>query len=293
MDAGRINRCVGDRVLSSRSGFSTLELLMSVVLIGMAIAATSGMYVAGKGHMLMKGREVETTQAARAALDVMVRDLRLGGACLPVTGEFISLDGTDAGDEDEIITRTGLTRSDLSCIRSASTDIVAVGDLEIKVESSEGFLGDTRGYIRHPNGSGEFIDIASVPSSTKLMVKGTLTTSYPPTSGVYAIDERRYFLNWFTSPGGQSVPELMVQIGSEEPLSFAAGIEKLDIRYELRANCNPNCDIVDLPVDNAEWQLVEQVLLELTSRSALSDREGVYFRRTVAVGVKPRNILPR
>ncbi len=293
MDAGRTSRIEGERVLSARSGFSTLELLISVVLIGVAIAATSGMYVAGKGHMLMKGREVETTQAARAALDVMVRDLRLGGACLPVTGEFISLDGVDAGDEDEIVTRTGLTRSDLSCIRSASTDTVAVGDLSIKVESSEGFAGDSRGYIRHPNGSGEFFDVASVPSSTELIVKGMLTTSYPPTSGVYAVDERHYFLDWFTSPGGQSVPQLMVQIGSETPLSFAAGIEKLAIRYELRANCNPKCDVVDLPANNAEWHLVEQVLLELTSRSALSDREGVYFRRTVAVGVKPRNILPR
>ncbi len=280
-------------MLTSRSGFSTLELLLSVAMMSLAVAATSGMYVAGKGHMVMKGREVETTQAARAALDVMVRDLRLGGACLPVTGEFISLDGTDNGDEDEIITRTGLTRSDLSCIRSASTAAVSVSDVLLEVESSEGFSGDTRGYIRHPNGSGEFFTITSVPSSTQLMMEGPLTTSYPPTSGVYAIDERRFFINWFVSPSGQNVPELMMQIGEEPPMSFAAGIEKLGIQYELRANCDPDCDVVDLPADNAQWQLVEVVLIDLTARSALADREGVYFRRTVRVGVKPRNILPR
>jgi type II secretory pathway component PulJ len=104
-------------------GFSTLDLLLAVALMGLAIAATSGMFVASKGHIVMKGREVETTQAARAAMDVLVRDLRLGGACLPVTGDFISLEGIDDGDQDEIITRTGLTRADLSCVRTASTEV--------------------------------------------------------------------------------------------------------------------------------------------------------------------------
>ncbi len=57
----------------------------------------------------MQTREIETTQAARAAADMIVRDLRLGGACLPVTGDFISLDGTNSGQTDTITTRTGLT----------------------------------------------------------------------------------------------------------------------------------------------------------------------------------------
>jgi hypothetical protein len=284
----------GTRCLcASSAGFSALELLLSVSLMSLAIAATSGMFVAGKGQMVMKGREVETTQAARAALDVMVRDLRLGGACLPVTGEFISLDGTDNGNEDEIITRTGLTRADLSCIRSATMDTLPAGDVLLEIESTEGFEPGTRAYLRHPNGSGEFIDIAAVPSSTQLTLAGALDTDYPPTSGVYAIDERRFYINWFESAGGQMIPELMVQIGSETPISFAAGIEELAVRYQLSANCDPECDVVDLPSDNAQWQLVEQVLIDLTARSALSDKDGVYFRRTLRVAVKPRNILPR
>ena len=82
--------------------------------MGLAVAATSGMFLASKRQMVMQQRQLETTQAARAAVDMMVRDLRLGGACLPVTGDFISLDGTNTGQTDEIITRTGLTRPDLS-----------------------------------------------------------------------------------------------------------------------------------------------------------------------------------
>ena len=274
------------------AGFSLLEILIGISLMGLAIAATSGMFLASKAHMVMKGREVETTQAARAALDLLVRDLRLGGACLPVTGEFISLSGVESGDEDQIITRTGLTRPDLSCIRTAATTIIDPSSTMIEVESSEGFSAGMRAYLRHPNGGGEYITIASVPSSTTLTRSGSISGDYPPTTGVYGIDERRFYINWFTNPQGEVLPELMMQIGEADPMSFAVGIEKLNIQYQLRANCTPECDVVDLPVDNAQWQLVEQVLLTLTARSGLPGREGAYFRRTVQVGVKPRNILP-
>lgn len=276
-----------------RRGFSTLDLLLAVAMMGLAIAATSGMFVASKGHIVMKGREVETTQAARAAMDMLVRDLRLGGACLPVTGDFISLEGIDNGDQDEITTRTGLTRADLSCVRTASTEALSPSDVVLEVESTDGFEAGMRAYLRHPNGAGEYVTIAGLASPSALLIEGNLTTDYPPTSGVYAVDERRFYLNWFENAKGETVPELMVQIGVDEPTSFAVGIEKLDLRYQLRANCNPDCQVVDLPASPEQWQTVEQILIELTARSELPGPDGVYFRRVVDLGVKPRNILPR
>ncbi len=279
------------RAAGSR-GFSAIELLLALTLMGLAIAATSGMFVASRGHIVMKGRELETTQAARAALDMLVRDLRLGGACLPVTGEFISLSGVDGGVRDEITTRTGLTRADLSCIRTATTETASASGSLVTVEDSEGFAPGMLAYIRHPNGSGEFFEVSGVSSPTEL-TRSALSVDYPPTSGVYAIDQRRFFINWFTNMSGETLPELMLQINNQAPTSFAVGIEELDISYEIAVNCNPDCDVVDLPADNSEWQLVEQVLLSLTARSDLAGHEGAYFRRKFEVGVKPRNILPR
>jgi hypothetical protein len=149
-----------------------------------------------------------------------------------------------------------------------------------------------RAYLRHPNGSGEYFTVGAIPSPTSVAMTGTLTNTYPPTSGVYAIDQRRFFLTTVERKG-EMVPQLMIQTGNDEPTSFAIGIEELDVRYQLRANCNPECDIVELPTDNAEWQTVEQVLLDLTARSELAGPDGDYYRRTIQVGVKPRNILPR
>lgn len=266
---------------------------MSVMLMGLAVAGTSGMFVASKHHMRMQAREIETTQAARAAVDMIVRDLRLGGACLPVTGDFISLVGSNDGDEDEIITRTGLTRPDLSCIRSAVSigATVTAGGTRVAVQTTEGFAAGMRAYIRHPDGEGEFFNVTAVPSLTELTKGSALSRDYPETSGVYAIDERRFYIHWWTSPRG-SLPELMLQVDSLPPSSFAVGIEKLGVRYQLRRNCPP-CDVVDLPADNEEWSVVEQLHLSVTARSELPDTRGNFFRRTVTVAVKPRNILPQ
>ncbi len=266
---------------------------MGVVMMGLAIAATSGMFVASRRQMQLQAQQVETTEAARSAVDMIVRDLRLGGACLPVTGDFISLDGTDNGTTDEIITRTGLTRPDLSCIRTSvpTTFTVAKGSSTVPVQSSDGFSSGMRAYIRHPDGNGEYFDVTGVTSSTQITKNTTLSRDYPETSGIYAIDERRFFISTLTTSTGVE-PQLMLQVGSQPPQSFAIGIEKLDISYQLQQNCPP-CDVVALPNSDAQWAIVDSVVLNVTARSALQDYKGNYYRRTVSVNVKPRNLLPR
>lgn len=278
---------------TSAAGFTALELLMGVLLMGLAVAATSGMFLASEHQMQMQQLQLETTQAARSAADVIVRDLRLGGACLPVTGDFISLSGIDNGTSDTIITRTGLTRPDLSCIRSVvptGMTVTASGSA-VPVQSSDGFSAGMRAYLRHPDGTGEYFDVSSVPSATQLNKTQSLSRDYPATSGVYGIDERKYYLGTWTGPT-TTQPDLLMQIGDQAPQPFALGIEKLDIQYQLQRNCPP-CDVVSLPASNSEWSIVDVVLLSITARSAQPDSQGNYYRRTVTVDVKPRNLLPQ
>lgn len=279
--------------LASRStGFSSVELLVATLLFGLAITATSGFFLASNNYMKMQARKVETNQAARATVDTIVRDLRLGGACLPVTGTFVSMDGTDNGDEDEIIVRTGLVRSDLSCVRTAVRSTADQDTTLVRVESVDGFRVGQRVYLRSPTNQGEYVTIATIsPGGPSFRTQALLSHTYPIGSGVYVIDERRFYINHWDSPRG-TLPELMMQIGDEEPLSYAVGIEKLDFQYQLRRNCPP-CDVVDLPVDNDEWAIVEQVFVAVTARSERPVENGDYYRRTIRVGVKPRNLLPR
>jgi len=279
--------------VTSCTGFTAVELLLGVMLMGIAIAATSSMFVASKRQMQFQAQQLETTEAARAAIDMIVRDLRLGGACLPVTGDFISLDGTDNGQTDEIITRTGMTRPDLSCIRTSvptGSQVNASGST-VPVQASDGFAQGMRAYIRAPDGTGEYFDVTGVASGTQLTKSQTLSQDYPATSGVYAIDERKFSIADASTPSGVQ-PQLMMQVGGAAAQSFAIGIEKLDVHYQLQQNCPP-CDVVTLPTSDAQWAIVDSVLLDVTARSAKKDATGNYYRRTISVNVKPRNLLPR
>jgi hypothetical protein len=265
--------------------------VISVGIMSIAMAATSGLFLAGRGFMRDQALEVETTQAARATVDLLLRELRLGGACLPVTGDFVSLDGTNNNDRDVIISRTGMVRPDLSCIRSAiPVDVATVaGATVVPVENVNGFSVDRRGYIRHPAGTGEYFDIKAINTNTnELTIAPGLAVDYPASSGVYQIDERSFHIN-DTDP---LHPVLEVQIDGKAPLRLAAGIERLDIQYQLRRNC-PSCDVVNLPASDPEWAVVEQLFFEVTARSERPGPNGDYYRRTLRVGVKPRNLLPR
>ena len=266
---------------------------MGVALMSIAIAATSGMFVASKHHLQMQERQLEATEAARSAIDMMVRDLRLGGACMPVTGEFISLEGPNSGTADEIITRTGLTRPDLSCITTVvpNGQTVISNGSTVRVQSTDGFKVGMRVYIRDPVGEGEYFDVTSVTPPDRLGKTKVLSQNYPATSGIFSVDERRFFIDTWSGPHGPQ-SQLMLQVGSKPPQSFAVGIEKLDVKYQLQRNCPP-CDVITLPSSNNEWAVVDAVVLSVTARSELPDEDGQYYRRTVSVNVKPRNLLPR
>lgn len=231
---------------------------------------------------------LETSHAARSTLDMLLRDLRLGGACLPVTGTFVTLEGVDAGTKDQLVTRTGLTRSDLSCVRGATTAAATAFSTTIAADTVDGFAAQTRVYLRHPNGSGAFFTVTSVDTAAKTLgLTPALDIDYPVTTGVYGIDERRYAIDDAVTP-----PVLTVQIGDESPMPFAKGIQAINIQYQLKRNCPP-CDVVDLPASNAEWAIVEQLLLTLTARSTRPSEAGTYYERSLTVRVKPRNLLPR
>jgi type II secretory pathway pseudopilin PulG len=279
------------RFAASSKGASLLELLVAVAVTAIAVAVSAGFLSATRRTVTSQELTLEASTNLRAALDVLVRDIRLAGACLPVTGDFIALDGLDNNEEDEIWVRTGLVRPDMSCVRTTTTADITRTTNTIPVESVDGFSAGARVYIRAPSGSGESFDITGVDSANNRLLKSvSLSTNYVAGSGVYAIDERRYFINHWAAPWGDT-PELMLQIGSGTPQPFAVGVERLDFQYQLRRNCPP-CDVVQLPASEDEWRLVEQVLVTVRTRSDRQTPDGGFVARTASVNIKPRNLLP-
>jgi len=272
----------------AESGFSLVELLVATTVISAVMIALAGLFVASRNMIQQQILRIETLQALRATLDNLMRDLRLGGACLPSTGSFIALAGVNAGSNDTVATRSGVVDANLTCVVTTIRDPMPPTARELKVESTNGFAEGMRAYIRHPNGTGEFFTITLVqPSASMLQKDGQSSQDYPAGSGVYAIDERTYSLD----TSNPSLPVLLIAINGGTPTPFASGVESLGVRYKLARNCPP-CDVVDLPANDSEWMLVNEIVVSVTARSRVPDKDGQYFRRSGQVSVKPRNLLP-
>ncbi len=264
-------------------GFTTIELMVAIAVTAIGITLASGMMLAGKEQIQRQERQLEATQAGRAALDTILRELRLGGACLPETGEFIALAAVDNDTTDEVVTRYGLTTPDLSCIQTATASAIAAFTTSVPVNDSAGFKAGDYVYIRHTDGSGEYFEISSIDSTNHtLLIDRALTTGYPATSGIYAIDERRFYVDSTASPA----PKLMFQVSGTTPQPFALGIEKLDIEYVL-ADGTP----LPAPATDEEWRSVRRVRVDVTARSVSPDAGGRYYRRQYSVSIKPRNLV--
>jgi prepilin-type N-terminal cleavage/methylation domain-containing protein len=272
----------------TEAGLTLVELLVTMALISLVLGAAGGLVAVARPSIEQENVRIETTQALRATLDTLARDLRLGGACLPTNGAFVALSGSDAGVTDRIVTRHGLVQSDLTCVRTAlRTDLLANGT-DLAVDTAGGFAAGMWIYIRHPNGTGEFLTITGAQAAARTLQKSTtLSKDYPISSGVYAIDERTYA----TDTSDSTKPTFTVATNGGPALPFASGVEELDIQYQLARNC-PACDVVDLPVNDGEWMLVTEIDVGVTVRSRVADAQGRFFRRTGRIKAKPRNLLP-
>ncbi len=265
-------------------GFTSVELLVGLLMMGLALALTASVMLAGKGKMQEHHKLVETEIGARSVVNAILRELRLSGACLPVNGDFIALEAVDSGTTDEITTRTGLTASgSVTCIRAASAALAASGSSVLTVDDASAFAQGMHVYIRGASGTGEYAYIASVdPSTDQISLDIALSQDYAAASGVYAVEERRFFIQ--NQPDG--TPELMLQINDSAPVSYASGVESLELTYELADGA-----IVDLPPNAAAWRSLRMINVSSTSRSLKENESSDHYRRSFSLGIKPRNIL--
>ncbi|HUJ71480.1 MAG TPA: prepilin-type N-terminal cleavage/methylation domain-containing protein [Verrucomicrobiae bacterium] len=275
-------------------GFSLIEMMVATAIMSLALALAGNFFVASRNGLLDELAREETLQGLRATLDTLERDLRLGGACLPTTGnDFPPLAGTNHGTLDGVTTRTALVRSDLTCIQStvAATSPATgttAGATTIPVQSVNGFAVGQRAYVRGSTNSGEYFNIAGVNTATnQLQIAAGLQSAYLNGSGVWAVDERAYAIDSTTYA---PVTVLTIAANGTAPVPFAYGIQTVNVQYELASDCPP-CDVVDLP-STTQWPLVNQLYLTVTMQSLKPLSYGQYFTATDTIGVKPRNLLP-
>ena len=275
-------------------GFSVVEMMATITIMSLALSVASGFFVTNRKFLADEMVRQETLQGLRTALDTLERDLRLGGACLPTTGnDFPPLAGSNAGTLDGVITRTALVRSDLTCIQNtlqaaSPATGVAAGATTLPLQSVSGFAAGQRAYIRGSTNSGEYFNIMAVNSTTNVLTIGAgLGSAYLNGSGIWAVDERVYSIDSTTYA---PLKVLTIATNGATAVPFAYGVQSINIQYQLVSNC-PACDVVDLPTAT-QWALVNQLYLTVTMQSEKQLSNGQYFTVTGNIGVKPRNLLP-
>ncbi|HVO27591.1 MAG TPA: hypothetical protein VMW56_28600 [Candidatus Margulisiibacteriota bacterium] len=278
-------------------GSSLIELLIGSTVMLTALGLAGSFFVTARNRIQDQLQHVETFQGLRAATDSMLRDLRLGGACLPISGDFITLDGVNATNgPDRITTRTGVVRANETCVRTVTTADIGAQDTNIPVQAASGFADGMRVYIMQANGTwGEVFTVTSVDTGANVLHKSATLTcqvgcgspAYPAGSGLYAVDEREYAVDT-TDPKN---PVLTVAVNGAPSVPLVYGIEDLQIQYQLNDGCDTRCTVVDLP-SSSQWDLVNQLYITVAARSRTVGSNGQYYRATRTAHAKPRNLLP-
>ena len=265
-------------------GFTLIEILVAILLLAVVSQGFVSFFTTSSRMRTIADVRLETHQAVTATMDTLARDVRLAGICFPSNGQFVSLGGANNGAQDQITIRLGNTTNQ-SCVQSAlaaGADAAAGGNT-LTLDSAQGFTVGTTGYVT--NGSnGDFFKITSV-AGTVITTDATWSRLYPAaSSSVYAMQEHVYRVNTAIDPRG---PVLTSQRdrGTEEV--FADGITGLNVQYRKIDN-----SVVDLPASDAEWRLVNAVLLSVTAQSLTTLPGGGFHQETASFTVKPRNLQP-
>lgn len=278
-----MNLCARER------GYSLLELLVAVGMIGIVSAASVSFLLTQRTFQRSTELRLETRQGLQGALDMLSRDARLAGVCLPKTGPFSAMTGTDIGALDTITLRIGNLLPNLDCVRASVTGFgVAAGATQIPVDMVAGFGAGDRVYIGSA-GAGEFGRIASVDGTGALVLETGVTNPYLAGTRIDALTQRAYTVATDSADFGTQRQSLMLSIDGATAQPVAVGITALNVRYELSVGCPGSCVVVDAPTA-AEWQQVRSVLLSVTSRAARAPGAGQPVHvETATIRLKPRN----
>lgn len=272
------------------AGFTLIEILVTTGVVSAVMASVVVFLLSTARHRREGEVRLEAEQGLRAAADVIERDVRLAGACLPVLGRFIALDGEDTGMADRLTVRIG-ARYQGACLRTNLTKAIEAGTSgDLAVDHAEGFEAGQHAYLSDLGGNGEFFHLKSANAAGKTIAGDhAFDRAYPIGSTVFVLEERSYSLG----ADLRGRPMMLVQADGGDAWPMAYGIVGLDAQYTLRRGaCPRNCDTTTLPRDDDEWRLVTDVAITLRASLPSAVGPGGAYQASEVVRAKPRNLLP-
>jgi prepilin-type N-terminal cleavage/methylation domain-containing protein len=168
-------RCAG--FSSRRNGFSLVELLVVMVILGLVIASIYGLFIANQRTAYNQGEVVDVQQSLRVAMDMIERDIHLAGFL--VSGNPVVNAPADPDDANRLTLQTASAFGTVARIADTFSVPSALSGTEgtFKVASAEMAslfdIGDVVRIVRPAN--------SAQPISRTFTVSGVQPAASPPT----------------------------------------------------------------------------------------------------------------
>ena len=277
---------------SGVGGYTLVELLVVLLITSFMMTTLAGFFRTAVAARQNAGAQTEAQQGLRAVASVITQELRQAGACLPRSGTFMALAGTENGLTDSLTLRIGRTnRTTGACLRAqiSTAGGAAVGATTLLVDSTAGF-GDAKRLLvaSATTGAAEVYSITGM-TATSITISPGLLFAKPQNSRLYPLDERVYQIQTWS---GRSVLTVRVDGGSAQPL--VDGVKEFNVTYQgMPCNTLGVCTLLALPTTDAAWRTVREVSLAPKIESRKKNRQGQKVETTAAdsIRVKPRNLL--
>lgn len=245
------------RLVRDERGFSFTELMVALLVSGMLMLATVGIYSNAMSLFLIESNRAEAQQAARVALSLQ-EDLRLIGGGVPGAQAKITAASATA------ITFVGDTRGASTLLSTA----VNAGATTLSVNGTVGiYSGDTVNLI---NGATWQSVVAGAVTANSITVAPALTSAYPigtqvgvPRTITYSYNAATRTLSRDAGDGGGL-------------LAVATGVSNFQLTYYNANNV----------VDNT-LASIRRISVTITTQSAMSLDQQSF---TINSDVRPRNL---
>jgi len=259
-------------------GFSIMEVLISLVLMGMVTTAVLKTYLTQHEHYLIQDDISQIQQSARASIDELTRQIRMAGYGLPD-----GLEAIDAYNTNPDTITVNYQTSDCDTYLAAAMPMPSA---ELKCATDISCLSDNQWvYIFEPDsGGGEWFVITHVQTASRMLQHNTmsLSRSYGKDAVILLMYQVKFYIDNTTDP---NKPCMMIKLFGQNPQVYAENISDLQLTYRLEDGT-----IVDVPTVSED---IREVKISLTGRSANPDPDKTsdpYRLRTYTSSVNVRNI---
>ncbi|MEA2031058.1 MAG: prepilin-type N-terminal cleavage/methylation domain-containing protein [candidate division Zixibacteria bacterium] len=270
------------RKITKQSGFSILEVIIALVIMGVVTTAIFKLYISSHKNYMVQNEVVNVQQNARASIDEMARQIRMAGYDLPLGLKAVEASNANPDTITLCYRATNCDTYLASAMPQPSAELKCATDISC-------FYDGQWVYIFEPDsGGGEWFEISHVQSAAKHIQHNTmvLSKSYSADAIVMAINKVKFYIDENTD---QNNPTLMIKTPGNSPQIFADYITDLQFKYRMK-----NGVVLDsiLVSDN-----VREVQISVTGRSVNEDvdlddfGDGDSFRRrTFSTSVFLRNV---